>query len=70
VRALDGLGHQGGVTDHALHATQHGSTLLAPDVDRPPLLLEGCQSLNFSTQDTVEALAAFKEKRGPVYVGR
>ena len=29
-----------------------------------------CQALNFSTQDTNEALAAFVEKRDPVFVGR
>ncbi len=29
-----------------------------------------CQALNFSSMDTAEALAAFKEKRDPVYVGR
>ena len=29
-----------------------------------------CQALNFSTVDTVEAMAAFGEKRDPVFVGR
>ena len=29
-----------------------------------------CQALNFSTKDTVEALAAFTEKRPPVFIGR
>jgi enoyl-CoA hydratase/carnithine racemase len=29
-----------------------------------------CQSLNFSTQDTAEALAAFAQKRDPVFTGR
>ena len=29
-----------------------------------------CQALNFSTQDTQEALAAFAQKREPVYIGR
>jgi 2-(1,2-epoxy-1,2-dihydrophenyl)acetyl-CoA isomerase len=29
-----------------------------------------CQSLNFSTQDTAEALAAFAQKRNPVFTGR
>ena len=29
-----------------------------------------CQALNFSTRDTQEALAAFTEKREPVYIGR
>ena len=29
-----------------------------------------CQALNFSTRDTQEALAAFTEKREPVYTGR
>ena len=29
-----------------------------------------CQALNFSTQDTNEALAAFVEKRDPVFIGR
>ncbi len=29
-----------------------------------------CQALNFSTQDTAEAMAAFAEKRDPVFIGR
>jgi 2-(1,2-epoxy-1,2-dihydrophenyl)acetyl-CoA isomerase len=29
-----------------------------------------CQALNFSTNDTQEALAAFAEKRDPVFIGR
>jgi enoyl-CoA hydratase/carnithine racemase len=29
-----------------------------------------CQALNFSTHDTQEALAAFTEKREPLYIGR
>jgi enoyl-CoA hydratase/carnithine racemase len=29
-----------------------------------------CQALNFSSEDTAEAMAAFKEKRDPLYVGR
>jgi 2-(1,2-epoxy-1,2-dihydrophenyl)acetyl-CoA isomerase len=29
-----------------------------------------CQSLNFSTQDTNEAMAAFAEKRDPIFIGR
>jgi enoyl-CoA hydratase/carnithine racemase len=29
-----------------------------------------CQALNFSTKDTQEAMAAFAEKREPVYIGR
>ena len=29
-----------------------------------------CQSLNFSTADTTEALRAFSEKRDPVFIGR
>ena len=29
-----------------------------------------CQALNFSTEDTNEALAAFTEKREPVFIGR
>ena len=29
-----------------------------------------CQALNFSTKDTAEAMAAFAEKREPVFVGR
>lgn len=29
-----------------------------------------CQALNFSTADTKEAMAAFAEKREPVYIGR
>jgi 2-(1,2-epoxy-1,2-dihydrophenyl)acetyl-CoA isomerase len=29
-----------------------------------------CQALNFSTQDTNEALAAFTQKRDPVFIGR
>ena len=29
-----------------------------------------CQALNFSTKDTNEALAAFTEKRDPVFIGR
>jgi 2-(1,2-epoxy-1,2-dihydrophenyl)acetyl-CoA isomerase len=29
-----------------------------------------CQALNFSTADTAEAMAAFAEKRDPVFIGR
>jgi enoyl-CoA hydratase/carnithine racemase len=29
-----------------------------------------CQSVNFASQDTAEALAAFTEKREPTYIGR
>jgi 2-(1,2-epoxy-1,2-dihydrophenyl)acetyl-CoA isomerase len=29
-----------------------------------------CQALNFSTRDTAEAIAAFTEKREPVFIGR
>ena len=29
-----------------------------------------CQALNFSTEDTAEAMAAFGEKREPVFIGR
>jgi enoyl-CoA hydratase/carnithine racemase len=29
-----------------------------------------CQALNFSTEDTKEAMAAFSQKRDPVYIGR
>ena len=29
-----------------------------------------CQALNFSTKDTAEAIAAFTEKREPVFIGR
>jgi len=29
-----------------------------------------CQALNFSTKDTAEAMAAFVEKREPVFIGR
>ena len=29
-----------------------------------------CQALNFSTKDTQEAMAAFSEKREPVFIGR
>jgi enoyl-CoA hydratase/carnithine racemase len=29
-----------------------------------------CQALNFSTADTKEAMAAFGEKRDPVFIGR
>jgi enoyl-CoA hydratase/carnithine racemase len=29
-----------------------------------------CQALNFSTKDTAEAMAAFAEKREPVFIGR
>jgi enoyl-CoA hydratase/carnithine racemase len=29
-----------------------------------------CQALNFSTMDTAEAMAAFAEKRDPVFIGR
>jgi enoyl-CoA hydratase/carnithine racemase len=29
-----------------------------------------CQALNFSTQDTQEAMAAFAQKREPLYIGR
>jgi 2-(1,2-epoxy-1,2-dihydrophenyl)acetyl-CoA isomerase len=29
-----------------------------------------CQALNFSTNDTNEAMAAFAEKRDPIFIGR
>jgi 2-(1,2-epoxy-1,2-dihydrophenyl)acetyl-CoA isomerase len=29
-----------------------------------------CQALNFSTSDTAEAMAAFGQKREPVFIGR
>ncbi len=29
-----------------------------------------CQALNFSTKDTAEAMAAFAEKREPIFIGR
>ncbi len=29
-----------------------------------------CQALNFSSEDTAEAMAAFAEKREPVFIGR
>ena len=29
-----------------------------------------CQSVNFASEDTTEALAAFTEKREPTYIGR
>ncbi|MGO9853474.1 MAG: enoyl-CoA hydratase/isomerase family protein [Acidimicrobiales bacterium] len=52
------------MTKTLLHASSMGSMEQAVEDEAR------CQSLNFSTQDTVEALAAFKEKRDPVYVGR
>ena len=29
-----------------------------------------CQAVNFSTKDTAEAMAAFAQKREPVFIGR
>ena len=29
-----------------------------------------CQAVNFASEDTAEALAAFAEKREPIYTGR
>jgi enoyl-CoA hydratase/carnithine racemase len=29
-----------------------------------------CQAVNFSTKDTAEAMAAFAEKREPIFIGR
>src|SRR5277367_1381511 len=45
VCALNCLGDQCGVTNHALDAIQHETSLLATDVERLPLLGEGGQRL-------------------------
>jgi len=52
------------MTKTLLHASSMGSMEQAVEDEAR------CQALNFSTQDTAEALAAFQEKRDAVYVGR
>jgi enoyl-CoA hydratase/carnithine racemase len=47
-----------------LHASAQSSMELAVENEAR------CQALNFSTEDTAEALAAFAEKRDPAFIGR
>jgi enoyl-CoA hydratase/carnithine racemase len=52
------------MTKTLLHASSQASMEQAVEHEAQ------CQSLNFSTSDTVEALTAFAQKREPVYTGR
>jgi 2-(1,2-epoxy-1,2-dihydrophenyl)acetyl-CoA isomerase len=52
------------MTKSLLHASSNASMEQAVEDEAR------CQALNFSTTDTQEAMAAFKEKRAPVFVGR
>ncbi|MGP0030873.1 MAG: enoyl-CoA hydratase/isomerase family protein [Acidimicrobiales bacterium] len=52
------------MTKTLLHASAQGSMEQAVENEAR------CQSLNFSTEDTAEALSAFAQKRDPVFVGR
>ncbi len=52
------------MTKTLLHASSMGSMEQAVEDEAR------CQALNFSTQDTAEALAAFTEKREAIYIGR
>jgi enoyl-CoA hydratase/carnithine racemase len=52
------------MTKSLLHASANASMEQAVEDEAR------CQALNFSTTDTNEALAAFTEKRTPVFVGR
>jgi 2-(1,2-epoxy-1,2-dihydrophenyl)acetyl-CoA isomerase len=52
------------MTKSLLHASSNASMEQAVEDEAR------CQALNFSTTDTQEAMAAFKEKRTPVFIGR
>ena len=52
------------MTKSLLHASANASMEQAVEDEAR------CQALNFSTKDTAEALAAFTEKRAPVFIGR
>ena len=52
------------MTKSLLHASSNASMEQAVEDEAR------CQALNFSSQDTQEAMAAFKEKRAPVFIGR
>jgi enoyl-CoA hydratase/carnithine racemase len=52
------------MTKSLLHASANASMEQAVEDEAR------CQALNFSTDDTKEAMAAFAEKREPVFVGR
>jgi 2-(1,2-epoxy-1,2-dihydrophenyl)acetyl-CoA isomerase len=52
------------MTKSLLHASSNASMEQAVEDEAR------CQALNFSSQDTAEAMAAFKEKRAPVFIGR
>jgi 2-(1,2-epoxy-1,2-dihydrophenyl)acetyl-CoA isomerase len=52
------------MTKSLLHASSNASMEQAVEDEAR------CQALNFSSQDTAEAMDAFKEKRAPVFIGR
>jgi len=52
------------MTKTLLHASAQGSMEQAVENEAR------CQALNFSTEDTAEALSAFAQKRDPAFVGR
>lgn len=52
------------MTKSLLHASSNASMEQAVEDEAR------CQALNFSSQDTAEAMDAFKKKRAPVFIGR
>ncbi len=52
------------MTKTLLHGSAHSSMEEALENEAR------CQSVNFASEDTNEALAAFTEKREPTYIGR
>jgi 2-(1,2-epoxy-1,2-dihydrophenyl)acetyl-CoA isomerase len=63
-RLADGPPLAVSMTKSLLHASSNASMEQAVEDEAR------CQALNFSSQDTQEAMAAFKEKRAPVFIGR
>jgi 2-(1,2-epoxy-1,2-dihydrophenyl)acetyl-CoA isomerase len=63
-RLADGPPLAVSMTKSLLHASANASMEQAVEDEAR------CQALNFSSADTAEAMAAFKEKRAPVFIGR